>query len=99
MKEIVNMVDGFLHFIESYFYTKSQAYPLIDKTNRHGITHGAYTDADYGKPINFYKTIAAVDFLTFIASLKTKSMSGFAPSHTPKSQTLAARYLNLGQLA
>jgi hypothetical protein len=25
--------------------------------------HGAFTDVDYGKPINFYKTIEAVDFL------------------------------------
>jgi len=92
-EEIVNMLDSFLCFIADYFFSDSQRYPLTDGTNRHGIAHGAYTDADYGKPINFYKTIAAVDFLTFISSLKTTKMSGFVPDHTPESRALAARYL------
>jgi hypothetical protein len=35
-------------------------YPLLDKTNRHGILHGAYKDADYGRPINFYKAIGVM---------------------------------------
>jgi hypothetical protein len=97
-QEIVDMIDGFLHFVENYFYTQSQTYPLTDKTNRHGISHGAYTDADYGSPINFYKTIAALDFLTFIASLKTKRMSGFAPDHSTASKALAASYANCTKL-
>jgi hypothetical protein len=96
--EIVNMLDSFLLFIEDYFYCKSQAYPLIDGTNRHGIEHGAYTDAEYGRPLNFYKTIAAVDFLTFISSLKTSKMSGFVPDHTPESKGLAARYVAVGNM-
>jgi hypothetical protein len=91
--EIVNMLDSFLCFIKDYFFfSNSQRHPLADKTNRNGIAHGAYTDAEYGRPISFYKTIAAVDFLTFISSLKTSKMSGFVPSHTPESKALAARY-------
>jgi hypothetical protein len=92
--EIVTMLDSFLCFIEDYFFfSDSQRYPLADNTNRHGIAHGAYTDAEYGRPISFYKTIAAVDFLTFISSLKTSKMSGFVPDHTPESRALAARYV------
>jgi hypothetical protein len=87
------MLDSFLCFIENYFFSRSADYPLMDKTNRNGIAHGAYTDAEYGRPISFYKTIAAVDFLTFISSLKTSKMSGFVPSHTPESKALAARYV------
>ena len=91
--EIVTMLDSFLGFIEHYFFSKSADYPLMDRTNRNGIAHGAYTDAEYGKPISFYKTIAAVDFLTFVSSLKTSKMSGFVPADTPQSTALAARYV------
>lgn len=91
--EIVNMLDSFVCFIKDYFFfSNSQGYPLADKTNRNGIAHGAYTDAEYGRPISFYKTIASVDFLTFVSSLKTSKVSGFVPSHTPESKALAARY-------
>ncbi len=93
--EIVNMLDSFLCFIKDYFYSKTQAYPLIDGTNRHAITHGIYTDSEYGRPINFYKTIAAVDFLTFVSSLNTRTMSGFAPERTSESRGLAAHYVSL----
>jgi hypothetical protein len=91
--EIIDMLDSFSCFIEAYFYASSEAYPLVDGTNRHGVAHGAYTDADYGRPLNFYKTIAAIDFLTFISSLMTTSMSGFVPDYTPESNSLAARYV------
>lgn len=96
-QEIVEMLDGFLHFLENYFFKDSQLYPLLDKTNRHGIAHGAYADADYGRPINFYKTISAIDILTFVSMLKTSKMSGFAPSETPESKLLAIRYCELEQ--
>jgi hypothetical protein len=91
--EIVDMLDSFSCFIEAYFYASSEAYPLVDGTNRHGVAHGAYTDAEYGRPLNFYKTIAAIDFLTFISSLTTTTMSGFVPDYTPESKVLAARYV------
>jgi hypothetical protein len=90
--EIVNMLDSFLVFIDDYFFTASSGYPLMDRTNRHGIAHGAYADAEYGSPVSFYKTIAAVDFLTFVSSLKTSKISGFVPAHTQQSMALAARY-------
>jgi hypothetical protein len=51
--------------------------------------HGDYTDADYGLPINFYKTIAAVDFLCFVCSL-TSPLPSLAPSPTDRSKALAA---------
>jgi hypothetical protein len=97
--EIVDMLDSFYRFVEDYFYANSQAYPLVDGTNRHGIAHGAYTDAEYGRPLNFYKTIAAVDFLTFISSLKTTTMSGFVPDNTPQSKSLAAHYNVMGNMS
>ena len=97
--EIVEMLDSFYQFIENYFYANSQAYPLVDGTNRHGIAHGAYTDSEYGRPLNFYKTIAAIDFLTFISSLETTTMSGFVPDDTPESTSLAARYVAMGNMS
>jgi len=89
--EIVEMIESFLGFIEDYFFVKSQSYPLLDRTNRHGIAHGAFSDADYGRPLNFYKTIAAVDFLTFISSLGTNYISGFVPDPTNESKGLSLR--------
>ena len=84
------MLDSFACFIKDYF-SDSQGYPLTDGTNRNGIAHGAYTDAEYGRPISFYKTIAAVDFLTFVSSLSTSKVSGFVPAHAPQSTALAER--------
>lgn len=98
-QEIVDMLDAFLHFLREFLFKDSQLYPLLDKTNRHGILHGAYRDADYGRPINFYKTISATDILTFLSMLQTTRMSGFVPNHTPESKALAARYCQLQQIA
>jgi len=51
------MMDSFVFFVKNYMYIDSSLYPLVDTTNRHGITHGAYADADYGRPLNFYKIV------------------------------------------
>ena len=96
-QEIVDMLDAFLHFLREYFFKDSQLYPLLDKTNRHGILHGAYKDADYGRPMNFYKAISAVDILTFVSMLQTAKRSGFAPDLTSESRALAERYRQLEQ--
>lgn len=96
-QEIVDMLDAFLHFLKEYLFKDSQLYPLLDKTNRHGILHGAYKDADYGRPMNFYKAISAVDILTFVSMLQTPKMSGFAPDLTAESRALAERYRQLEQ--
>jgi hypothetical protein len=53
-------------------YIHSDCYGFEEKTNRHGILHGAYADADYDAPINFYKTIAAIDFLCFVAAFRAR---------------------------
>jgi hypothetical protein len=96
--EIESMMDSFVFFVRNYMYVESSLYSLVDKTNRHGITHGAYTDADYGRPLNFYKTIAAVDFLAFVSSFKAH-ISWLAPSPTETSHKLASYYLTLRKLA
>lgn len=92
--EIREMLDSFSCFIESYFYIDTTDYILADRTNRHGVLHGIYTDSEYGRPLNFFKTIAAVDFLTFISSLMTSRVSGFAPDRTVESEALANRYIS-----
>jgi hypothetical protein len=97
-QEIDDMLTGFLKFLKSCFFEDSAVYPLLDKTNRHGILHGACRDSDYGRPINFYKTISAVDILTFVSTLNTTKMSGFVPDHTPESRALAKRYGELQTL-
>lgn len=89
--EIVSMMDSFKEYADKYLYIKSSQYSQSDKTNRHGILHGAYTDGDYGTPINFYKAIAAVDFLCFISAFRS-AISWFAPDPTDKSKLLAKHY-------
>lgn len=96
-QEIADMLDAFLHFLKEYFFKDSRLYPLLDKTNRHGVLHGAYKDADYGRPMNFYKVISAVDILTFVSTLQTPKKSGFAPKMTAESRSLTERYQRLEQ--
>lgn len=89
--EIISMIDSFIAYTESQLYVDSSLYDLSDNTNRHGILHGAYTDMDYGAPINFYKAISAIDFLCFISSIRA-SISWLAPSPTDTSEKLAIYY-------
>ena len=91
--EIVSMMDSFIEFAKHHLYIGSTEYVLKDKTNRHGILHGAYCDEDYGKPINFYKIIAAVDFLCFISAFEA-SISWFAPEPTFLSKQLSSYYVS-----
>lgn len=66
-EEIESMMDSFIFFTCNFLYKRSERYSLEDNTNRHGILHGAYSDDDYGAPINFYKAISAINFMTFIS--------------------------------
>ena len=91
VSEIVSMMDAFIEFTDNNLYINSNSYPLTDNTNRHGILHGAFADADYGEPLNFFKSIGAVDFLCFVSALRAP-ISSFAPSPTESSQKLAAYY-------
>lgn len=89
--EICPMLDSFTHFTKENLYTNSEKYPHDDKTNRHGILHGAFTDIDYGSPINFYKVIGAIDFLCLVVSIRA-SISFLAPNKTNASKKLAKHY-------
>ena len=92
--EVVSMMDSFSCFTHNVLYVDSGAYQFLDGTNRHGISHGTYRDRDYGKPINFYKTIRAVDFLAFVSAFRA-NISWFAPDISAESQRLAAYYRSL----
>jgi hypothetical protein len=92
--QIASMMDSFSWFTDNVLYVNSEKYPFIDGTNRHGITHGSFRDSDYGMPINFYKTIGAVDFLAFVSAFRA-NISWFAPDPTPESETLAMYYRKL----
>jgi hypothetical protein len=85
------MMDSFVDFAKNHLYINSNYYVLTDKTNRHGILHGAYSDNDYGAPINFYKSIAAVDFLCFVSAFRAH-ISWFAPSQTERSREIGNYY-------
>ncbi|MBP5956973.1 hypothetical protein ICA16_14975 [Pseudomonas anatoliensis] len=91
-EEVDSMLDSFDHYLKQYLYAGSDRYSLADKTNRNGITHGSYADADYGTPLNFYKVIGAVDVLCLIAKFQP-----FAPGDTPESLALAMYYLGLAE--
>jgi len=95
--EVVSMMQSFTLFVKNYLYVGAGNYSLSDKTNRHGITHGYYTDADYGTPLNFYKTITAINFLTFISSFKI-NMSLLGPSPTEASSKRALYYNQVKRL-
>jgi hypothetical protein len=90
--EILSMMDSFIEFTDKHLYVNSNDYLLNDKTNRHGILHGAYSDRDYGQPINFYKSIAAIDFLCFVSAFRA-SISWFAPEPTASSKSLCIYYI------
>jgi len=96
--EIDAMTDSFANFTNNYLYMASTSYPLSDGTNRHGILHGAFQDSDYGKPINFYKIISAIEFLTFFLSLDPSfpiRNSCLAPDSSEESLKLVDYYVNL----
>ena len=96
--ELVSMLDSFRDFADTKLYIRSEKYTHSDKTNRNGILHGSYSDEDYGKPINFYKAIAAIDFLCLVSAFKA-SVSWMAPSPTEKSKLLASYYISCQQMA
>jgi hypothetical protein len=96
--EIISMLDSFTEFTKRYLYAHSDRYELNDNTNRHGILHGHYTDADYGRPINFFKTIAAVDFMCFVCGL-TSRLPCLAPDRTDRSRALATRWKHCSELS
>jgi hypothetical protein len=89
--EIIAMLDSFVYFTKNNLYVQSSNYVEEDKTNRHGILHGAFSDNDYGAPINFYKAIGAIDFLCFIVSIRAP-ISFFAPGLNEQSLKLAKQY-------
>ncbi len=96
--EIDSMTDSFAHFTNNYLYLASTSYTLPDGTNRHGILHGVFQDSDYGKPINFYKIISAIEFLTFFLSIDLSfpvRISCLAPDPSEESLKLAYYYVNL----
>jgi hypothetical protein len=95
--EVESMMDSFAFFMEQFMYVDHHGYTLADKTNRHGIAHGRYTDADYGRPLNFFKSIAAIDFLTFVSSFRA-NISWLAPTPTESSLELSRYYLALQKL-
>lgn len=92
--EIVSMLDSFIDYANSHLYTHSDNYLLSDNTNRNGILHGAYTDNDYGTPINFYKAISAVDVHCFLIALSDAKISWLSPSPTEASRALANHYIS-----
>ena len=89
--QVTSMLDSFQYYTREHLYINSKQYPLEDKTNRHGLLHGEFSDDDYGSPLNFYKAIAAINFLCFIASFKTP-ISWWASDMTDESRKLAKYY-------
>ncbi|MFL9611100.1 hypothetical protein ACKF11_13525 [Methylobacillus sp. Pita2] len=86
-EEVDSMLESFLTFLNRYYYTSSKSYPLADKTNRNGILHGTYTDADYGSDLNFYKILSAVDMLCLISKFQV-----LQPRWTDESRALGAQF-------
>lgn len=98
INEICSMMDSFKVFCTQHLYQSSDKYFLEDYTNRHGILHGSFSDNDYGRPLNFYKCLAAVEFLCWVSAFKA-NVSWFLPSMSNQSKVLGAHYLSLETLA
>ncbi len=96
--EVASMLTAFEHYTRHYVYANSRLYTLPDGTNRNGIAHGAYSDTDFGRPLNFYKTISAIDFLAFISTFRAP-ISWLGPNSSNESMALAARYRRLKKVA
>ena len=89
-RAIESVLNSFLTFLQKYFYRDSHNFPLSDKTNRNGITHGSFDDRDFGTPLNFYKTVGVLDVLCLISDFQV-----FPARSTPSSEVLALYYLTL----
>lgn len=89
--EVVSMIDSFSDFAKNHLYISSDKYPLPDNTNRHGILHGAFSDVDYGKPINFYKAISAIEFLCFLSAFRA-NVSWLVPNYTERARSISKYY-------
>ena len=89
--QVISMLDSFRNYAREHLYINSNQYHFEDKTNRHGLLHGKFSDRDYGSPLNFYKAIAAINFLCFVASFKAP-VSWWASDLTDESKKLAKYY-------
>lgn len=99
--ELISVMDSFHSFAKNVLYNDSrksefteEANQFLDGTNRHGITHGRYRDCDYGRPINFYKAVGAIDFLCLVTAFR-ENISWLSPDLTEQSRNLAAYYADL----
>lgn len=96
-EEVESMINSFEKFATEKLYSNSKDYPHDDNTNRNGIAHAAYADSDYGTPINFYKSIAAINSLCFLSAIDS-GLSWFPPKGSEASTKKAQYYLNLKQI-
>jgi hypothetical protein len=89
--EIVAMLESFELFLSKVLFVNTDDYAFTDGTNRHGIAHGLFADAAFGSPVNFYKILTSINFLTFMSALYYGG-SGFIPDETAQSKELARHY-------
>jgi hypothetical protein len=96
-EEVESMIDSFEKFTTEKLYSDSSKYPHDDNTNRNGITHAAYAESDYGTPINFYKTIAAINSLCFLSAIDS-DLSWLPPKGSEDGTKKAMCYLKYKKL-
>ncbi len=96
--EVESMMNSFTWFAKNVLFADSSNHGFIDNTNRHGMSHGIYRDADYGRPINFYKTMAAVEFLAFVSSFTLPTSHGLRQTPQSSRTRSPATTLCLGRL-
>lgn len=94
-EEVESMIDSFEQFATKKLYVDSNLYPHSDKTNRNGIAHAAYDDSEYGTPINFYKTVAAINSLCFLSAID--SGLSWSPPKRNKSSMKMSQFFSLCQ--
>jgi hypothetical protein len=96
--EIISMLEAFELFLSKVLFVNTDDYAFTDGTNRHGMAHGLYADAAFGSPVNFYKIITSINFLTFMSAAYYGG-SGFVPDETAQSRELALHYHALRRMA
>jgi predicted nucleotidyltransferase len=84
---VVAILNSFSEFLTDRFYAPSAEHGQADNTNRNGVLHGFYPDAQSGRALTFYKTLSAIDLLSFVGGMQTSFWMG--TSATPNSDRLA----------
>ncbi|MBB2777352.1 UNVERIFIED_ORG: hypothetical protein HNP28_002675 [Comamonas terrigena] len=84
--ERTGVCDSFKEYVSRFFWSPSDKRSEPTLLIRNGILHGCYSDADYARPINFYKLIFIINYFHFACAFTKYGGRISNPSATEESQ-------------